>query len=423
MTTPVILQAHNPILSANSNDSLYRSDSHTNLTCLELFAGTGGLALGIHSSGFKPLALIELNEFAVQTLKKNSKSALGISPEHILEKDALSIDYSEFTNRIDLLSGGPPCQPFSTGGRKLGPNDHRNMFPTFIDVVAKTRPKAVLIENVKGLVRQCFREYLDYILKRLQFPSHTMKDNHTWYDHYKELCCLRESDFADEEQYIVTHQLIDTADFGVPQRRERVIISAFRKDLGIKPFTLTATHSKEALLYDQWVSKVYWERHNIQPSQDHLGIRERLLVSSHQANFLKEEGIQPWRTVRDALNNMPEPSPRGEEPSLLNHIQHPGARTYKSHIGSFWDYPSKALKAGTHGTPGGENMLRIDKDGSVRYFTTREAARLQTFPDTWEFCGPWGACIKQLGNAVPVEVGRLFALEIYNRLKLSLKSY
>jgi site-specific DNA-cytosine methylase len=101
---------------------------------------------------------------------------------------------------------------------------------------------------------------------------------------------------------------------------------------------------------------------------------------------------------------------------IPNHVQHPGARIYIGHIGSFYDYPAKALKAGTHGTPGGENILKIPGGDLVRYFTTREAARLQTFPDDYRFHGTWGACIKQLGNAVPVEVIRLFAAKIQESL-------
>ena len=80
----------------------------------------------------------------------------------------------------------------------------------------------------------------------------------------------------------------------------------------------------------------------------------------------------------------------------------------------------KALKAGTHGTPGGENILRVTEDGTtVRYFTTREAARLHTFPDTWRFHGTWGDCIKQLGNAIPVELAGRFAERIHRCLALA----
>lgn len=125
---------------------------------------------------------------------------------------------------------------------------------------------------------------------------------------------------------------------------------------------------------------------------------------------------QPWKTVRDALSDLPQPVLRGQKEEIHNHVQHPGARIYSGHIGSYWDYPAKALKAGTHGTPGGENVLCETSNDLVRYFTTREAARLQTFPDEWRFHGTWGACIKQLGNAVPVELATRFSQEIQQRL-------
>lgn len=226
---------------------------------------------------------------------------------------------------------------------------------------------------------------------------------------------VKPNDFADYEQYEVDYQLVDTADFGVPQRRERIVIASFRRDLAIKPVKLEKTHSKEALLIDQWVNQSYWNRHGISPN-DYLSKTDRKSLERIQKNLSVSNGYLPWVTIRDAIKDLPDPVPRGYQEHFPNHIQHPGARTYRCHIGSFYDYPAKALKAGTHGTPGGENMVRVPPDDAVRYFTTREAARLQTFPDEWLFQGAWGACIRQLGNAVPVEIAKLFAEEIYKRL-------
>jgi DNA (cytosine-5)-methyltransferase 1 len=110
-----------------------------------------------------------------------------------------------------------------------------------------------------------------------------------------------------------------------------------------------------------------------------------------------------WRTVRDALRGLPEPVDRQGHPDFFDHVGNPGARSYPGHTGSPYDQPAKTLKAGDHGVPGGENMLRRD-DGSVRYFTVREAARLQTFPDSYAFAGAWTEGFRQLGNAVPVRL-------------------
>ena len=123
-----------------------------------------------------------------------------------------------------------------------------------------------------------------------------------------------------------------------------------------------------------------------------------------------------WRTVRDALTGLPEPVDFQEHALFANHAGKPGARSYVGHTGSPMDEPAKTLKAGVHGVPGGENMLRR-ADGSVRYFTPREAARLQTFPDEYCFSGPWSEIVRQLGNAVPVWMAERMARSIRGLLE------
>ena len=121
---------------------------------------------------------------------------------------------------------------------------------------------------------------------------------------------------------------------------------------------------------------------------------------------LRREAVEPsglrWRTVRDALNGLGEPT------CLDCNVFQPGARSYKGHTGSNLDQPSKALKAGMHGVPGGENMIRLP-EGGVRYFTIREMARLQGLPDGYTFPGSWTESTRQLGNAVPVPLAEAFA--------------
>ena len=114
--------------------------------------------------------------------------------------------------------------------------------------------------------------------------------------------------------------------------------------------------------------------------------------------------MQPWVTVRDALSDLPDPETNPEGAAkIADHRFQPGARSYPGHTGSPLDEPSKTLKAGVHGVPGGENMLRR-LDGSIRYFTVRESARLQCFPDEFVFHGSWTETMRQLGNAVPVRL-------------------
>jgi DNA (cytosine-5)-methyltransferase 1 len=104
---------------------------------------------------------------------------------------------------------------------------------------------------------------------------------------------------------------------------------------------------------------------------------------------------------------------------VLNHRFQPGARSSAGHTGSPLDEPAKTLKAGVHGVPGGENML-VRADGSLRYFTIRESARLQTFPDDFRFHGAWSEAMRQLGNAVPVDLAEIIASDVYRRLSPSL---
>lgn len=146
------------------------------LTSLELFAGAGGLALGTHAIGFKHLGLIEWNDYAVETLRDNSQRVLGLSPDLVFHCDARTFDYQQFASKVDLLSGGPPCQPFSSGGLANGSEDERDMFPAFLHAVAEIMPNAILIENVQGLLRPKFQAYFDYLMKRLHFPL-CLKEN------------------------------------------------------------------------------------------------------------------------------------------------------------------------------------------------------------------------------------------------------
>lgn len=392
--------------------------SPTTFQSLEIFAGAGGMALGIHNAGFQHLALVEWDQHAVETLRKNSLTVLDRDPAYIISSDVSLFDFKSYLGSVDLLSGGPPCQPFSAGGRSRGPDDERDMFPVMADVVGDILPRAVLVENVRGLLRDNFATYFDYITHRLSYPLFKMRDGETWVEHYQRLLKTSPAEFNDDEQYLVDYQLVDAADFGIPQRRYRVIINAFRRDLGYEPIQLAPTHSRKALLKTQWITEEYWDRHGIEPV-DYLTPSDKKLL----ADLIKSpdgpwDALSPWRTVRDAIGGLPAPVPRGQPEVVPNHTQHPGARVYKGHIGSHWDYPSKTLKAGMNGTPGGENTLRVTSNGNeVRYYTIREAGRLHTFPDEWHFVGTWGACIKQLGNAVPVKLAQAYASRIRERIE------
>jgi DNA (cytosine-5)-methyltransferase 1 len=128
------------------------------------------------------------------------------------------------------------------------------------------------------------------------------------------------------------------------------------------------------------------------------------------------DGKKRWRTLRDAIRGLPRPlGDYVEHPDWLHHQGWPGARQYPGHTPNDLDRPAKTVKAGVHGVPGGESVLRED-DGTIRYMTVRETARVMTFPDGWRLEGPRGEQMRQLGNAVPVELARVMAESVHSVL-------
>jgi DNA (cytosine-5)-methyltransferase 1 len=216
--------------------------------------------------------------------------------------------------------------------------------------------------------------------------------------------------------YNIVFRPLNAANYGVPQKRERVIIVGFRSDLGVEWSFPDATHSFDALLRDQWVTGDYWERHKVSKrKRPSVPERHKERVDRLKAELtLFEPEEKPWRTVRDAVAGLPNPE-RDDCSAFHNHEHNPGARSYTGHTGSPLDEPAKTLKAGDHGVPGGENTV-VMPNGSVRYFTVRESARLQTFPDEYVFHGVWTEAMRQIGNAVPVELARAIASAVALRL-------
>jgi DNA (cytosine-5)-methyltransferase 1 len=384
---------------------------------VELFTGAGGLALGCARAGFHHLALVEQDKHSCHTLRQNQQREIDrMGDWHIYNMDVTDFDYSTIGSEIDFLAGGPPCQPFSIGGRHGASLDKRDMFPQFFQAIRALRPKAFLIENVRGLLRSTFINYFEYIILQLTHPEAQPKPDEPWTDHLVRLKAIADRGASDDLGYRVTFKLLNAADYGVPQKRERVFIVGFRSDLNINWSFPEPTHSSEALIWDKWVGGEYWERHSISS-------KERPEIPAKLRSRLQRTGVNllfnmtaPWRTVRDTIANLPSPENTDIGKQIPNHIFIPGARSYPGHTGSPLDEPAKTLKAGVHGVPGGENMLALP-DGQVRYFTVREAARLQTFPDDYYFPGAWGESMRQIGNAVPVSLAYLIAQSIRTHLQ------
>ncbi len=380
---------------------------------IELFAGAGGLALATANAGFHHKAVLEWNPNACATLRYNQSNGLPqLRGASILECDISEVDFTEYKGNIDLVSGGPPCQPFSIGGKHVGMDDSRNMFPHAIRAVREIAPKAFIFENVKGLLRDSFSNYYQYIVHQLTYPEVTRKGDEEWTDHFARLEKAVTKGNKNCLKYNVIFQLFNAADFGVPQHRHRVLIVGIRSDLKLQYSFPQKTHAYEALLYDKWVSGEYWDRHKI-PAKKRPSFPVQLTSSIEKLRSLFSGMLLPaWRTVRDAIADLPEIAPGESCSKFANHFCNAGARSYAGHTGSPCDEPAKALKAGDHGVPGGENTLRLD-DGTVRYFSVRECARIQTFPDNWTFQGSWTESMRQLGNAVPVQMCEIVATELH----------
>lgn len=377
-----------------------------NLSSIELFAGGGGLLLGCALAGFSHDFAVEWNGPSCDTLRANVTSNYPLMQgTSVFEGDVRSVNWESVPKGVDLLAGGPPCQPFSLGGLARAALDERDMFPALTHALSIVRPRAFIVENVKGLTRPSFSDYYQYILLRLQHPCLVARPGETWREHFERLSREHTSGVHDDLRYEVIPTVVDAADYGVPQHRERVIIVGFRSDVNADWTFPAKTHSGAALARAK-LDGSYWERLEVPRAQ-------RLETSPRSSG---DPTLLPWRTVRDALRGLPEPRPGGT-PGWLNHELRLGAKTYPGHTGSYIDEPSKALKAGVHGVPGGENMIRFH-DGSVRYYSVREAARIQGFPDRYRFNASWGEAMRQIGNAVPVQLARIVASSIADALRL-----
>lgn len=166
------------------------------LTSVELCAGAGGQALGLESAGFDHTALVEIDKHCCATLRHN-RPQWNVLEEDVRKFKEVAGDY----RGIDLLAGGLPCPPFSVAGKQLGEKDERNLFDDAIEIVDATRPRAVMIENVRGFLDAVFHDYREKLKKQLSKLGY-------------------ETDW----------RLLNASDFGVPQLRPRVAIIALRKE-------------------------------------------------------------------------------------------------------------------------------------------------------------------------------------------------
>lgn len=320
-----------------------------NYTVLELFAGAGGLAIGLEKAGIKCVALNEIDKWACQTLRKNRPNW------NVLEGDIRSFDFSDYENKVDIVTGGFPCQAFSYAGKKLGLADARGtLFYEFARVVKEVNPPICIGENVRGLLSHEGGKTLQGMMSIL-----------------------------DEIGYnVVPVQVLKAINFNVPQKRERLILVGIRKDI--------------ALEYEY--PKPYKKIYNL---KDALKKGELF-----DCDVPKSTGAKYPQSKIDVLDLVPQ---KGYWRDLPLDIQKDfmggsfylgGGKTgIARRIG--WDEPCLTLTC----SPAQKQTERCHPE-ETRPFTVREYARIQTFPDEWQFEGSIAQQYKQIGNAVPVNLGK-----------------
>lgn len=316
---------------------------------LELFAGAGGLAVGMEKAGLKCVALNEIDKFACQTLRKNRPNW------KVLEGDIKDFDFSEYHNNVDVVTGGFPCQAFSYAGKKLGFSDARGtLFYEFARVVNEVNPPICIGENVRGLLSHDNGKTLQGMISIL-----------------------------DEIGYnVVPVEVLKAIYYKVPQKRERLILVGIRKDIDL----------------DYEYPKPYKKIYNLKDA-----LKKGELYDS---NVRKSAGAKYPQSKIEVLNLVP---PKGYWRDLPLEIQKSfmggsfylgGGKTgIARRIG--WDEPCLTLTC----SPAQKQTERCHPE-ETRPFTVREYARIQTFPDDWEFAGSIAQQYKQIGNAVPVNLGR-----------------
>ena len=342
--------------------------AENNYGVLELFAGAGGLAIGLEKAGLKCVALNEIDKFACATLRKNRPNW------NVLEGDIKNFNFSEYKDKVDVVTGGFPCQAFSYAGKKLGLADARGtLFYEFARVVKEVNPLICIGENVRGLL-----------------------------SHDKGRTLAGMISILDEIGYnVVPVQVLRAINYKVPQKRERLILVEIRK------------YIQTNFNYPEPYQKIYNLNHALKKGE----LFDCDVPSSVGAKYPKNK--------KEVLDLVPQ---KGYWRDLPLEIQKEymggsfylgGGKTGMARrIG--WDEPCLTLTC----SPAQKQTERCHPD-ETRPFTVREYARIQTFPDAWDFVGSMAQQYKQIGNAVPInlatEVGYSI-IDFLNRYYASLKS-
>lgn len=316
---------------------------------LELFAGAGGLAIGMERAGFESVLLNEIDKHACNTLRKNRPDW------NVIEGDISKVDFSKFNERIDILSGGFPCQSFSYAGKQLGFEDTRGtLFYEFARAVRETSPKILLAENVRGLLTHDNGETLKAISDVIRELGYTL----------------------------VEPRILKAMFYQVPQKRERLFLVGIRNDVAKEVSFLWPSSYKRILTMRDALKKGELYPCDVPKSegQTYPKRKEEILKMIPPGGY--------WRDLPDSI----------QREYMMKSYYLGGGKTGMARRLS-WDEPSLTLTC----APAQKQTERCHPD-ETRPLTVREYARIQTFPDDWHFSGPVSAQYKQIGNAVPVNL-------------------
>ncbi len=328
---------------------------------IELFAGAGGLAIGMEKAGFKSILLNEIDKHACSTLRENRPKW------NVIEGDVSEIDFTKYKGEVDILSGGFPCQAFSYAGNKLGFDDARGtLFFEFARAVKESNPKVILGENVRGLLK---------------------------HDDGKTLEAIK--NIIDELGYkLVEPRILKAVFYQVPQKRERLLLVGIRKDLA-------------EYIEFQWPS----------PYKRIMTVKDALKKGDlYPTNVPKSDGQKYPKRKIEILSKVPQGGYWRDLPDDLQREYMKksyflgGGKTGMARRLS-WEEPSLTLTC----APAQKQTERCHPK-ETRPLTVREYARIQTFPDEWVFSGPLTSQYKQIGNAVPINLAYAVARSLIRLL-------
>lgn len=329
---------------------------------IELFAGAGGLALGLEKAGFETKATVEINKWAAKTLKYNRPSWNVIEDdiENVVKNGMKS--YLSSDVEIDLLSGGYPCQSFSYAGNRLGLEDTRGtLFYDYAEILKEIRPKMFLAENVKGLSTHDNGRTLNVMV-----------------------------DVFNDVGYEVSYKVLNSLDYEVAQKRQRIFIIGVRKDI----------HHKIGEDY-QFPKPIdnHLTLKDIMKNVPNSGCAQYNEAKKKVLEYVKPGGC--WRDLPDDI---------AREYMKTTYFMGGGRTGIARRLS--WDEPGLTVLC----TPAQKQTERCHPD-EIRPFSVRENARIQAFPDDWHFEGSLAEQYKQIGNAVPVNLAKHVGISIINYLK------